>query len=156
MDRRDLLGVIGAGAVGLIAASGREARAQHPHHHDIYHGECLKACAACATICNETFHHCFEKVKDGHADHHVIAVLAIDCQEFCGLTSELMARESPLMSIACLANADACKTCAAECSKHEDPQMKECAAACNACEAACRAMAKAIGEGSAKAEEPSK
>ena len=146
MDRRDLLGVLGAGAVGLIAASGREARAQHPHHHDKLHGDCLKACEACATVCNETFHHCFEKVKDGHADHHQIAVVTIDCQEFCGLTSELMARESPLISIACLACADACKACAAVCRQHDDPQMKECVEACKKCEAACREMAKAVGD----------
>jgi hypothetical protein len=134
MDRRDLLGVLGVGAVGLIAAPGREARAQHPHHHGKLHGDCLKACEACATVCNETFHHCFYQVKDGHADHHPTAVL----------------------TIACLACADACKLCATECSKHDDPQMKECVAACRACETACRAMAKAIGEGSAKAKVTSK
>jgi hypothetical protein len=153
MDRRELLGALGMGAAGLIVPSGREARAQqHPHHHDKLHGECLKACEACATVCNETFHHCFHQVKDGHADHHPTAILAIDCQEFCGLASEVMARESPLIPLACLACADACKICGAECSKHDDPQMKECAAACKACEAACRAMAKAIGESPAKHE----
>ena len=51
-----------------------------------------------------------------------------------------------MISIVCLACADACKMCAAECSKHDDPQMKECVAACKACETACRAMAKAVGE----------
>ena len=152
MNRRDLLGALGVGAAGLIAVSGREARAQHPHHHDKLHGDCLKACEACATVCNETFHHCFHQVKDGHPDHHPMAVLAIDCQEFCGLASKLMARESPLIAIACLACADSCKQCAAECVKHNDPQMKECAAACKACETACRAMAKAVGEAPTHAE----
>jgi hypothetical protein len=155
MRRREILGVAGLGLAGAALFT-KQATAQHPHHHDKYHGECLKACEACATICNETFHHCFEKVKDGHAEHHAVAVLAIDCQEFCGLTSELLARESPLISITCLASAEACKKCAAECSKHDDPQMKECVAACKACEAACRAMAQAISEGSAKAEDAGK
>ena len=31
---------------------------------------------------------------------------------------------------------------AAECSKHSDPQMKECLEACKKCEALCREMAK--------------
>ncbi len=154
MDRRELLGAFGASAAGLIALSGREARAQHPHHHDKLHGECLKACETCATVCNETFHHCFHKVKDGHTEHHTIAALSIDCQEFCGLATELLARESPMISVVCLACADACKMCGAECSKHDDPQMKECTAACKTCESACRAMAKAVSEGSAKAETP--
>jgi len=144
MDRRDLLGVLGVGAFGLIAASGREARAQHPHHHDKLHGDCLKACEACATICNETFHHCFHQVKDGHAEHHRTAIVTIDCQEFCNLSGELMSRESPLIPIACLACADACSLCAVECSRHDEPQMRECAEACGKCERACRAMAKAI------------
>ena len=109
MRRREILGVAGLG-LASAAMFGKQATAQHPHHHDKYHGECLKACETCATVCNETFHHCFEKVKDGHAEHHATAVLTIDCQEFCGLTSELMARESPMISIACLACADACKT----------------------------------------------
>ena len=39
MDRRNLLEVLGAGAVGLVATSGRVARGQHPHHHDKLHGE---------------------------------------------------------------------------------------------------------------------
>ena len=59
-----------------------------------------------------------------------------------------------MIAVVCLACADACKLCAAECSKHEDPQMKECVAACKACETACRAMAKAIAESPAKAEQP--
>ncbi len=47
-----------------------------------------------------------------------------------------------MISIVCLACADACKVCAAECSKHVDPQMKECLEACRKCEALCREMAK--------------
>jgi hypothetical protein len=141
MKRRELLGVASLGMAG-VALGARESRAQHPHHHDKLHGECHKACEACATICNETFHHCFEKLKDGHAEHHRTAALTIDCQEFCGLATELMARESPLIATVCVACAEACKICAADCARHDDPQMKECAEACRRCETICREMAK--------------
>jgi hypothetical protein len=147
MNRREVLSAVSmsVGSAALLVA--QSARGQEPHHHhDKLHGECLKACSECANICNETFHHCFEKVKDGHGDHHVVTILTIDCQEFCGLASELLARESPTIPVVCVACADACMMCAAECSKHGDPQMKECTAACKACETACRAMAKAAGE----------
>lgn len=146
MDRREMLHLLGGGAVGLAAMAGREARAQHPHHHDTLHGECLKACTVCAEVCNETFHHGFEHIKDGHAEHGKAARLTIDCLGFCRLSADLLARESPLMGLACAACADACKACAEECSKHDDAQMKECAEACRACEKACRAMAERGGD----------
>jgi hypothetical protein len=143
MNRRKIFGLLGAGLAGATLSEGAVG-AQHPHHHDKLHGECLKACESCATICNETFHHCFEKVKDGHADHHRTAMVTIDCQEFCRLSAELMARESPLIATACLACAEACKLCSVECERHDDPQMKECLEACRQCEKACRSLASAI------------
>jgi hypothetical protein len=141
MNRREILGAIGVGTVGLSALAGSEVRAQHPHHHDKAHGDCLKACNECAVVCNETFHYCFEHIKDGHKEHGQSAQMTIDCQEFCKLLTELMARESPMMTLACLSCADACKLCADECAKHDDPQMKECVEACKTCEKACRAIA---------------
>jgi hypothetical protein len=140
MDRRRMLGVMGAGAVGLVAAAGRAARAQHPHHHDKVHGDCLKACTECAAVCSETFHDSLEHLKDGHKEHARLTELTLDCQEFCTLAAELMGRESPLMGLACAACAEACKACAEECRKHDDKQMKECVEACLACEKACHAM----------------
>jgi hypothetical protein len=146
MTRREILGAAGLG-VAAFSMSAARGSTQHPHHHDKLHGECLKACQDCATICNETFHHSFDKVKDGHANHHRVAVLTVDCQEFCRISAALMARESPLIATACRACAEACKLCADECSKHEDPQLQECAEACRKCEESCRAMVQAIAEG---------
>ena len=143
MNRREVFGVLGAGVAGLAALESGEANAQHPHHHDKLHGDCLDACNECFTVCNETFHHCFEKVKDGHKQHYRAASLTIDCQTFCRQTAELMARESELVGAACLACAEACHKCAEECAKHDDDQMRECVKSCRQCEKACREMAKA-------------
>ena len=55
MERRELLGVLGAGAVGLATLS--RATAADPedhHHHDKAHEDCMKACGECARSCNET------------------------------------------------------------------------------------------------------
>jgi hypothetical protein len=143
MNRREILGLAGIGMTGLSLGA-VSAAAQHPHHHDKLHGECLKACDTAATVCNETFHHCFHKVKDGHPEHHEIATITIDCQEFCKLSAELLARESPLIITALTACAESCKLTALACSKHDDPQMKECADACKKCETASLAMAKVL------------
>jgi hypothetical protein len=145
MDRRDLLGILGAGAAGLTALNGgqaqAQAQAQHPHHHDPEHGECLKACLHGGEVCNETFHYSFGHLKDGHTEHAKVAELTIDCQDFCTIAAALLSRESTLLGHACLACAEACKACAEECKKHDDKQMKECVEACLACEKTCRAMA---------------
>jgi hypothetical protein len=101
-----MVGVMGAGAVGLVGAAGREARAQHPHHHDKVHGDCLKACNECAGVCSETFHDSLENLNDGHKEHARLTALTLDCQEFCTLTAELMGRESPLIGLACTTYAD--------------------------------------------------
>jgi hypothetical protein len=146
MERRQLLGLLGAGTAGLIAMTGseafaqREAPAQHPHHHDPVHGECQKACLRCAEVCNETFHYSFGHLKDGHKEHAEVAALTLDCQEFCSLAAGMLARESPMMGHSCAACAEVCKACAEECKKHDDKQLKECAEACLACEKSCRAM----------------
>jgi hypothetical protein len=152
MHRRELIGVIGAGAFGLSAMSGGEAKAQHPHHHDPEHGDCLKACKTAAEVCNETFHYSFGHLKDGHEVHARVAELTIDCQDICALAAAWLGRESALMPLACAACAEACKLCAEECKKHDDKQLKECLEACLACERSCRAMLERLKTGKARTE----
>lgn len=138
MDRRQMLGVIGAGAAGLVNATGRQTQAQQAQQHDTVHAECLKACTECANVCSETFHESLSHLKN---EHHVrLTELTLDCQEFCALSAKLIGRRSPLLRVSCSACAEACKTCAEECLKHDDAQVKACATACQACEKSCRTM----------------
>ena len=141
MDRRELLGVLGAGAAGLAAVGGGTARAnQHdPHEHDGH----IKTIGDCAKVCNEAAHHCLTELKKGgpHAEHHAKAhEAAMDCQAFCVLTATLVARSSPYAKYAHGACADACRDCAAACEGHQDAIMKECVKACRECEKVCRQM----------------
>jgi len=150
MDRRELLGVLGAGAAGLAALSHREVRAadEEHHHRDKIHEDCLKACGECAKSCNETAAHCLEQLAAGSGDrktHARVHGLTMDCQEFCVLSATLIARDSTLMMYSCDACADACKTCAEACDQHPASEMvKECAEKCRACERTCRVMVKAM------------
>lgn len=139
MDRRKLLGVLGAG--GLAVVSGTTARAADEHEHDGH----LKTIGDCAKLCNEASHHCLEELRKGgpHAEHHAKAhQAAMDCQEFCVLAATLMARSSPMAVYAHRACADACRDCAAACEGQQAAIMKKCVAACLACEKACRTMGK--------------
>jgi hypothetical protein len=141
MDRRELLGVLGAGAAGLVALRGTTARADDEGHEHEGH---IKTIAECAKVCNEAAHHCVTAVKAGgpHAELHAKSYeAAMDCQAFCTLTAALMARSSPMAKYAHQACAGACRDCAAACDGHQDEIMKACVKACRECENVCRQMA---------------
>jgi hypothetical protein len=153
MDRRELLGWMGAG-IGTIAIGelGETARAQEatPLTYNSQLGamakSCLKACTACAASCGEASHHCLEELAKGseHRDHHAMThQLTMDCAAICGVSASLVARQSPLMATQCQACAEACRACAEACDRDETHAeiMKECARICRACEKTCRDMA---------------
>src|SRR6266567_4454081 len=98
MKRREMLGVLGAGAAGLAALSTASAQAQHESehagHHDKFHEDCLKACADCAKACDETFHHCYQQVAEGKRDHAKSLHLVSDCAGFCSLSACMIAKHS--------------------------------------------------------------
>jgi hypothetical protein len=146
MDRRELLGVLGTTAAGLVAVTGRAARAdQKVLQQSGAHNDCIKACQECSRSCNETFHHCYDQVAQGKKEHAKALRLVADCAKFCNLSADMVASDSPLMVYSCAACAEACKACATECDKHEASEMKGCAKACFACEKTCRAMVSAMG-----------
>jgi hypothetical protein len=139
MVRRELLGVLSAGAAGLVALGGATARGDEGHEHDGH----IKILNECGKVCNEASRHCLGEVKKGgpHAEHHAKAhEAAMDCQAFCTLTAALMARSSPMAKYAHAACADACRDCAVACEGHQDAIMKECVQACHDCEKVCRPM----------------
>jgi hypothetical protein len=151
MDRRELLGVLGAGTVGLATLARGEASAQEAHkghQHDKMHEDCMKACGECAKSCNETANHCLEQLRDGTGDrkiHARVHQLTMDCQEFCTFSAALIARGSPLMEYECNACAEACRICAAACDQHPAAEIvKACAEKCRTCERSCRDMVKSM------------
>lgn len=67
MDRRELLGYIGAGAAGMLASNPTASGAEDKKEHDDGH---VKTLTRCARVCNETAHHCLEAIKKGDSSHH--------------------------------------------------------------------------------------
>jgi hypothetical protein len=90
MERRTMLGMLGAGAVGA-ALIGKNAVAddthdhEHAHAHDKTHEDCLKACSDCAKSCDEAFHHCYMQVAEGKKEHAKPLHMVSDCAGFCSL-----------------------------------------------------------------------
>ena len=136
MDRRGLLGVV-AGAAGLMTIGGSEVRAANDHD------EHLKILGECFKVCNEAARHCLDSLKKGgpHAEQHAKShEAAMDCQSFCALTAELMARSSSMAAYAHRACADACRDCATACESHQAEIMTQCVKVCRDCEKVCREM----------------
>lgn len=139
MDRREMLGVVGAGAAGLVAMGGT-ARAddQGPH------AEHLKTLDECANTCGRAAHHCLDQIRKGgqNAEAHALAhELAMDCQATCSLATDLTARGSRVAHHVHGACAEVCAQCAKACEQAGDDEiMKECARICREAEKVCRQM----------------
>jgi hypothetical protein len=160
MNRRELLGVLGATAAGLAAITGGGARAQetqaqgherhafHPErgHHTEMQQECAVACGRCVHECEDGFHHCLHQVRSGKAEYARAAQRCIDCAEVCSAAAKLVARGSPLMVHLCTACAAVCDDCLAVCEPLNDPEMKLVLESLRKCAQSCREMVKAMGD----------
>lgn len=147
MDRRSMLGVMGAGAAGLVAFGG-PARAQQHEHRE--HSEILDDCRK---LCGQAAHHCLEELRKGVEQREEYArahELTVDCQQFCSLSADLTSRGSPVAYHAHSACAEVCRACTEACKKVAgDKVLQDCARACSTAEEHCRKMGKAGGHTSA-------
>jgi hypothetical protein len=151
MERRELLGLMGASAAGLLATGVARAGTQQDDkakHDDPKHKEHLKTMAACIEACNEAAHHTLEYLGSGKAEHSAHAAqihsLTMDCQAVCALTGTMMARHSSVVKPMHQACAEVCANCATECEKVPNEVVKKCAEACRACEKMCRECCAAL------------
>ncbi|MFO0956291.1 MAG: hypothetical protein U0800_02360 [Isosphaeraceae bacterium] len=145
MERRELLGILGTGAAGILGAGAAMAHQGKPatpqRDHDGHAGQ--HVLDECARVCNETIALCLGRHEQSDATSsdaaHLKAIAAmLDCQEFCELTSGLMARKSPMLAYAHQACAQACRDCAAACEQARGEAMKQCAEVCHRCEQHCK------------------
>jgi hypothetical protein len=141
MDRRAMLGMLGA--VGVAAMAGREAEGAAMEL-DKTHEDCLKACSECARTCDETFHHCYQQVAEGKRDHARPLHFLSDCAGFCGLSACMIAKHSPLMVDSCGACAEACRKTATVVEKFDSDEMRRAAEKLRACEKSCTNMVAAM------------
>ncbi len=152
--RREILGLLGAGAAGLtVVGSEAEARQQPSGSDDPKHAgmrkSCCDACGECADACNKALHHSLEHASAGKPRYARLAQAVGDCAAFCALSAQMIGRQSMLMTVSCRACAEACRRCAQECDVFDtDLDVKICSEACQRCEESCRNMIKAMGDDS--------
>ena len=149
MDRREMLGFVGAGAAGLAALAGGSASAQEPKHDHKHaegdvHEKCAEACVDCEKECNQGFHHCFKQVQTGKNEHAKAMHLLADCGDICGTSGKLVARMSPLMTYTCRACGECCQATIAAVEALGDSEMKVTLEALRHCQQTCTEMVKAM------------
>jgi hypothetical protein len=105
--------------------------------------ECVKACHACADICDR----CADDMvgMDMQHDKDLMAAcirLCLDCSDICSLSARWMSRLSLSSESLCRLCADICERCAETCERHAShhPLCGECAVECRRCAAVCRDM----------------
>ena len=150
MDRREMLGLLGAGAVTFTAVNAQadEKSADECCQLDKTHEDCLKACADCAKSCDMAFHHALTELTGGKKDAAKTIQLLSDCAGFCGLSACMISRMSPLMVNSCAACAESCRMTRMEVEKCDSDVMKAVAKKLSACEQSCRTMVASMRAGS--------
>ena len=144
MDRREMLGLIGASttvalAVPSVVAQDEKGRSKGKAHEGSKAADMINDCQL---ACDEAFHHCFEKISAGDKKYAKALHVTVDCAEICAATASLCARMSPLMAHACEACAKCCEVCLEECEKLNDSEMSHCVNSCRECAKVCRDIGK--------------
>ncbi|MCD0483717.1 four-helix bundle copper-binding protein [Streptacidiphilus sp. ASG 303] len=100
--------------------------------------ECVDACLACHSMCEETMSYCLQ--QGGRMDARIMRAL-MDCTDMTRMCADMMMRRSPLAAEVSAMCAKACEMCAEACrSVPDDQQLARCAEAAARCAEKCRAM----------------
>lgn len=108
--------------------------------------QCIKACLACAQICDR----CADDMIGMDGAHHtrlqeLCIRLCQDCADVCALSARWMSRLSPSAESLCRICAEICDRCGEACEQHapHHPLCRTCAEECRRCAGMCRDMAAA-------------
>jgi Cys-rich four helix bundle protein (predicted Tat secretion target) len=146
LDRRGVLAGA-AGALAFAAAGGALAaeKGAHPAGHAGHGAGKYAALAQAARVCvdrGETcVAHCLEEYRSGGNTLAVCATRVEEMLAACRGLAVLASLESAHLAQFAAACAEICKSCEAECRKHEEHEIcRACADSCRDCIKACQAL----------------
>ncbi len=131
-----------------------KAHPKRPHGHFERIAQCLAACTECEQICIACADACLE--EDEVAALRQCIRIDQDCADLCAATARMIQRQAhpdaALWQATLLACAQACRSCSAECMKHESAHAhcRLCREACDRCERTCMELLRALPEGGAE------
>jgi Cys-rich four helix bundle protein (predicted Tat secretion target) len=141
MERREMLGAIGALAVAGVATGAFAA--DHSHHHP--GGSKYQALAAAAGDCvtkgDACLAHCLVLLGDGDKTLAACAKSVNQMLSLCGALQKLAAQNSKHTAALARVALNACTECEKECKKHENKhaECKACRESCTECIKQCKA-----------------
>ncbi|HCF57854.1 MAG TPA: four-helix bundle copper-binding protein [Myxococcales bacterium] len=127
---------------------------QKPTHHFDEITACIEACFECEQVCVGCADACLAEQRV--AELRECIRYNLDCADLCAATGRLIARQArpdpSLWRTTLEACAQACRSCAAECAKHQDrhEHCRVCREVCERCEQACTRALQAMPTGSAE------
>ena len=143
MERREMLGTLGALAMAGIAAKTANAAEDHSHHHGggakfqaliDSTGDCIAKGETCLA-------HCLVLLGDGDKSMAGCSKAVNQMLALCGALQKVAAQGSKLTPALARVALDACTECEKECKKHEDKhaECKACRQSCLDCIKQCKA-----------------
>lgn len=145
MERREMLGTLGALTLAALAAEGRAADHDH-HHHDHGGGAKYQALIAATGDCvakgEACLAHCLTLLGNGDKAMAACAQAVNQTLALCRALQSLAAQGSKLTPGLARVALDACTECEKECKKHEakHAECKACRESCTECIKQCKAV----------------
>lgn len=145
MNRRELLRSASLAAASTMAAaafaqqSDTKMNMQHKTTWNAKYASLVEAAGNCATKADICTEHCQEAISAGDDTYVNCLKPSAEVATACGALRKLAAQNATITPKMASVALQACKTCEAECRKHEkmDAVCKACADACDACAKEC-------------------
>ncbi len=145
MERREMLGTLGALALAGVAAKTANAAEDHSHHHmgGAKFQSVINAAADCISKGEICLAHCLVLLGDGDKAMASCAKSVSQMLALCGALQKVAAQSAPQTKALAKVALDACSECEKECKKHADKhaECKECRESCLECIKQCKAVA---------------
>jgi len=147
MERREMLGTLGALALAGVAAHTTTASAaeDHSHHHSggAKYQPLINATGDCVAKGEICLAHCLILMGDGDKSMAGCAKAVNQMLALCGALQKLAAQSAPQTKALAKVALEACSECEKECKKHADKhaECKACRESCLECIKQCKAVA---------------
>lgn len=143
MDRREMLGSMGALAMAAVAAQASAADHDHHHHHGAKNQALVDSASDCVKTGEACINHCLDLLAQGDKEMATCAKSVNEMLAVCAALQRLATTDSKFLPKYAKLAGEVCDACEKECRKHEKKhaECKACADSCAVCLKECKKIA---------------